>query len=222
MLAGRDYLKDLVAHLIKYTKVDDYDLRPIAGHLISRYDVQLERKDVELARQLYGKYVQLAKDDMDRMIRVLFKDFQLLSGKSKILEKTPVHAFYTITLQRIFPRSKICFIARDGRDVAASYMLNHREMKYDKRSMRYICGMYSRIRSIDATLSKMNSPGYYRIEYEDLVARPAAVVEQVFKFLDLPVSDRVLGALREVKATPSNWRQLPERMQRYVETCLAR
>jgi hypothetical protein len=219
-LAGRDYLRDLIAHLIRYTKVNDYDLKPVAGHLINRYAIKLEPSDLELANQLYGKYAQVAKEDTDKMIRILFKDFQLLSGKSKILEKTPMHAFYTVTLKRIFPQAKICFIARAGTDVAASYMLNHGDAKIDKRSIRYICGTYSRIRSIDAKLIKMNSPTYYRVQYEDLVTRPAAVVEEVFRFLDLPISDRVLSALREIKVPPSNWQLLPEQTRKYVEACL--
>jgi hypothetical protein len=219
-LAGRDYLRELIAHLIRYTKVSDFDLRPIAGHLIDRYDVALAPKDVELFRELYGKYLQIGRKDTDKMLRILFKDFQLLSHKDKILEKTPMHVFYTFTLKQIFPGAKICFIARDGRDVAASYMLNHGVKKDDKRSIHYICETYSRIRSIDAKLTKMNSAGYLRVEYEDLVARPAAVVEEVFRFLDLPLSSRVLNALREVEPTPSNWRHLPEHVRKYVDACL--
>ena len=219
-LTGRDYLNDLIVHLIRYTKVDHHDLRPIAGHLVNRYDVKLAPQDVELARKLYVKYRKMGRQDIDRMLRILFRDFQLLSGKSKILEKTPTHAFYTNTLKRIFPGAKICFIARDGRDVAASYMLNHHERKSDKRTIRYICKTYRRIRSIDETLSNMNSPGYHRVEYEDLISRPAAVIEEVFDFFDLPFSGRVLDALGEVERTPSNWQQLPERTRRYVEACL--
>jgi hypothetical protein len=183
--------------------------------------VTLAPKDVELARQLYRKYVDMGRRNTDTMIRILFKDFQLLSGKHKILEKTPTHAFYTNTLRRIFPGAKICFIARDGRDVAASYMLNHHDRKIDKRTVRYICKTYRRIRSIDETLSNMNSPGYYRVQYEDLVSRPAGVIKEVFDFFDLPFSGRVLDAMGEVEQTPSNWQQLPERTRRYVESCLA-
>jgi hypothetical protein len=221
-LTGRYYLQDLIAHLVRYTKVGTYDLRPIAGHLINRYEVALAPQDIELARQLHRKYVDMGKkEDLDRMLRILFKDFQLLSGKSKILEKTPTHAFYTKTLKRIFPGSKICFIARDGRDVAASYMLNHHDRKIDKKSIRYICRTYRRIRSIDETLSNMNSPGYYRVQYEDLVSAPDAVIKRVFEFFGLPLSERVLDALEEVEPTPSNWQQLPEQTRKYVDACLS-
>jgi hypothetical protein len=220
-LMGRDFLMELVSALIRYVKLNDYDLKPPAGkRLIDRYDVGLTNEDKKLACDLHEKYTCLSKENFDRMFRVLFKDFLLLSGKRRILEKTPIHALYIRTLKRIFPQAKICFIVRNGRDVAASYMLNFGERKIENRKIRRICKTHRRIQQVAEELRKMKDPAIYHVEYEDLVTRPFVVIEGAFKFLDLPFSDRVRNALAEVRPTPSNWRQLPKRKQLYVEACL--
>ena len=220
-LTGSDYLLELIPALLCYVKLKDYDLKLPAGkRLIDRYNVKLTSDDMKFARELHDKYTHLARENIDRMLRVLFKDFQLLSGKRKILEKTPIHALYVGTLKRIFPKTRICFIVRNGRDVAASYMLNFGEKKVHNRTIRHICRTHRRIQQIHEQLAATNDPAFHFIQYEDMIKQPLTVIEGVFNFLDLGVSDRVRRALVEVKPTRSNWQQLPKRKQIYVETCL--
>jgi hypothetical protein len=94
LILGTDPLKEIITRMIKHTHVNDYDLSCRNGPLIDRYSIVLTATDTKLAHELYHKYRLLAKIDIDRMTRVLFKDFQLLSGCEFFLEKTPAHAFY--------------------------------------------------------------------------------------------------------------------------------
>jgi hypothetical protein len=217
---GTDSLKELISGMMKHSKITDYDLDSRNGSLIDRYRVVLAPEDLKLSHELFHKYTRLATTDIDKMIRIMFKDFQLLGHGKKLLEKTPTHALYISTLRRLFPKAKICYIVRDGRDVAASLMLNFRKTRVDDRRIRDICRMQRRIQLIDQQLTRKGDPGYYRIEYEDLVTKPAAVIQSVFNFLDVPFTERVRDALGQIKPTPSKWRQLPSDRQKYVEACL--
>jgi hypothetical protein len=219
-LTGEDPLIQIIESMIRYAKLRGYELRPPGKRIIDRYNIKLTQEDVEIARELHSKYSRFRANQVDRLLRILFKDFQLIAGRSKILEKTPMHAFYISSLKRIFPKAKMCFVLRDGRDVAASYLLNYGERKWDSRVMRYICRTHKRVRLTDDKFDKTGNPGYYRIKYEELVARPTVVMADVFKFLELPWSDHIRTALSDVKATPSKWRQLPAAKQRSVVSWL--
>jgi Sulfotransferase family len=219
-LLRKDYLKELIPDLIKYAKVREIDLRPINSRVIEHHNVSLTPEEIDLAHGLWAKYRKIGKRHPEKLIRIMFKDFQLLSQKDKILEKTPAHAFSVVTLKRIFPRSKFCFISRNGRDVAASYMLNFRSKKTDNRTIRYICRTYTRIRSVDEKLSTTVGSSYYRVRYEELIARPTVVLREIFDFLELPFSPHVLSALSDVKSTSSKWELLPDRTKSYVDTRL--
>ena len=221
-LEGKDSFRDLIGDLIKYIKLPDYNLKPPGMSLISRYGVNITREEVKLQDQLFAKYTQLGRKDVDRTLRILFKDVQILSHTSRILEKTPLHALFISILKRVFPKAKICRIVRDGREVAASYMLNFGNRKIDDSAIKHICSYYRRVGLIDEQLTSTNEPGHYRVRYDELVARPVAVMEGVFDFVDLPFSDRVRRALAEIKPTESKWEQLPKSKQIYVEACLGR
>jgi hypothetical protein len=142
------------------------------------------------------------------MLRILFKDFQLLAAKDTVLEKTPAHALHIPTLQRIFPSAKICHIIRDGRHVAASYMLSYGRNKSDHKSIRHICSLHKRLRLIDEQLCRSKNPRYYGVVYEDFISSSLSVLTDLSTFLNLPLSESVLSAVKDVKPTPSNWSEL--------------
>jgi hypothetical protein len=131
-----------------------------------------------------------------------------------------LHALYILTLQRIFPEAKICHIIRDGRDVAASYLVNYGKERLNHKSIRHICNVYKRIRFVDEQIRKSKNPRYYNLKYEDFIRDPVISIEGVFKFLNLTLSDRVINALKDVKPTPSNWSKLPANIQKYIEHSL--
>jgi hypothetical protein len=217
---GRDPLKEALGYMLKLTRLT-YDLKARNKPFLDKNNRKLDEQEMTFVNKLSDKYRQMSRYEIDKMLRIIFKDFQLLSGKAVMLEKTPAHALYIPTLQRIFPGAKVCHIVRDGRHVAASYMLNYGQKKFDRKSMRHICRLHKRIRLIDERLRKSQNPRYYSITYEDFITSPARVLADLFKFLDLPLSESVLSAVKDVKPTPSNWSQLPSNAQKYVEGCLA-
>jgi hypothetical protein len=216
-ITGRDLLRQIIADMIRYTKLTHFDTKPSVP-LVDRYGMKITAEDMSLLDQLCYKYERM--NNIDTMIRVLFKDIQLLSGKAIVLEKTPMHALYIPVIQRLFPEARICHILRDGKQVAASYMLNYGQKKLSKRSVRYICTVHKCTRAIDERVRKSGNPKYYSLRYEDFIASPRNSVENVFHFLNLSVSESVLTSLRDIKPGPSNWERLPRETQTYVEDLL--
>lgn len=216
-IRGRDLLRRTILDIVRYTKLTHFDTKPSAA-LVDRYGMQVTPMEMRLVDQLCEKY---DRADIETVIPVLFKDIQLLSQKPKVLEKTPLHALYIPVLQRLFPEGKICHIIRDGRQVAASYMLNYGLEKLSKRAVRYICTLHKHTLEIDEQLRQSRDPKYYSVKYEEFIASPMDSIEAVFHFLSLPMSDTVLTSLRDIRQGPSNWDRLPAKARIYVEHLLA-
>ena len=217
-ISRRELLRRTLADIIRYTKLTHFDTKPSVP-LVDRYGIELTSNDMKFVDQLVDKYMRA--NNIDTMIRVLFKDIQLTSQKTRVLEKTPMHALYIPVIQRLFPEARICQILRDGRQVAASYILNYGQKKLNKRSVRYICAVHRCTWAIHERLSKSDNPKYYSLRYEDFVASPISNVEKVFHFLNLPLTESILTSLRDIREGPSNWERLPRKTQIYVEALLA-
>ena len=217
-IRGKDLLRRIILDIVRYTKLTHFDTKPSVS-LVERYGMQITPSDMRLVDQLCDKYDRT--DNIETIIRVLFKDIQLLSQKPKVLEKTPLHALYIPVLQRLFPEARICHIIRDGRQVAASYMFNYGLEKLSKRSVRYICTLHNCTRKIDDELRRSRNLKYYSLKYEEFIASPMDSIGGVFRFLGLPVSETVLTSLRDIRQGPSNWDRLPSKARIYVEHLLA-
>jgi Sulfotransferase family len=218
-ISGKDLLREIITGMIRYTKLTGYDIKPSIP-LVDRYGIEITPSDIAVLDKLCEKYKKTKPKEIDRLLRILLKDFQLLSQKGRILEKTPSHALYIPVIQRIFPDAKICHILRDGKGVASSYMLHYGEQNLKKRSIRYICRMHRYIWAIDKQIRKANNPRYYSLRYEDFLASPTTTVEGVFNFLNLPLSGSVQASLRDVRPGPSNWDRLPRETRMYVNALL--
>jgi hypothetical protein len=86
----------------------------------------------------------------------------------------------------LFPNSHLVFIVRDPRDVAASQT----ERKFD-RSVQEICKAWNRYTLNLARFVTAHPGAGHVIRYEDLVARPGAVIRSMFNFLPMEIDENV-------------------------------
>jgi hypothetical protein len=147
-ITGKDLLREIITGMIRYTKLTGYDTKPSVP-LVDRYGIKMLPSDINVLDKLCQKYRKTSPKEIDTLLRLMLKDIQLLSEKKRILEKTPLHALYIPVIQRVFPDAKICHILRDGKHVAASYMLHYGQKKLERRSIRYICRMHRSTMAVD-------------------------------------------------------------------------
>jgi hypothetical protein len=116
-------------------------------------------------------------------------------GKTRLAERTPLHALHTGLIGDIYPDGRIVHIIRDGRDVVRSLLAQQwgpenvaegaREWRAAIETARAGAGGSSR---------------YLEVRYEDLHADPAVRVEGLYRWLGLAVDDAILErALTEAK-----------------------
>jgi len=143
----------------------------------------------------------LESEDIDRSFATLIEGLlarqREKSGKPRIAEKTPDNIFFFRHLARIFPRSPLVHIVRDGRDVVASLL---RMEWYDA-----VTGERDRRTSDPAEAARYwvsavragrdaarHCPLYFEVRYEELVTRPEATLGRLFAFLGEELSSEVL------------------------------
>jgi hypothetical protein len=220
-LQRKDWLRDLVVSLVQHAKLPDFDLKP-RSTLVAVHNVALTPEEMELVGQLDRKYRRLAESDVDRTVRVMFRDFSLLAGMPQVLEKTPEHVFFLPAVFQIFPQARVCHIVRQGRAVAASWQKTFARRENSRADIRRICRQWARALQVDEQMRQSRPQGYLRVQYETLLAEPEQTLKEVLAFLEEPVTPAVLEAARQIRPTPSCWDRLAPETQRYIDACLAR
>lgn len=70
-----------------------------------------------------------------RFIRNEFEIYKIKSGKSILIEKTPINAFKIDLIYKVFPKAKFIHLIRDGRDVTRSIYREWIKRKYYTRKL---------------------------------------------------------------------------------------
>lgn len=110
-----------------------------------------------------------------------------ITNKSLWVDKTPDHGKHLDFISKIFPKSKIIHIIRDGRDVAASYKDKWKKVGF----YRALNDWVSYIRYIKWFSPKLNNR-YYEIRYEDLLNNPEKTLIDLLLFLEIEWEDNLL------------------------------
>jgi hypothetical protein len=87
---------------------------------------------------------------------------------------------------RLFPNSRLIYIARDPRDVVASQI----ERQFD-RSVEEICRAWNRYATNFEAFALAHPSAGHLIRYEDLVGRPEATIRSMFDFLPMEIDESV-------------------------------
>ena len=115
-------------------------------------------------------------------------------GKTRLAERTPLHALHTGLIGDIYPDGRIVHIIRDGRDVVRSLLAQQwgpENVADGAREWRA---------AIETARAGAHLDRYLEVRYEDLHADPAPRISGLYHWLGLPVDDAILErALAEAK-----------------------
>jgi hypothetical protein len=121
-----------------------------------------------------------------------------LSGKARIVEKTPLNVLVFTDLASLFPHAQFVHVVRDGRDVAASLL--ERAWK-DPRTGRLLpqcadsagAGRYwSQLASEGLSAERALGERILRLAYEDIVREPQLTLRRLLEFLGEPYAEEML------------------------------
>jgi Sulfotransferase family len=134
-------------------------------------------------------------------VTLLFDEVAAGRRKANAGDKTPDYCRYIPLLHGLFPRARFVDIVRDGRDVTLSML------RWAKTSPRgpvrspiwqespiAACALWwtDMVTIAAQGGARLGAGGYLRVRYEDLIARPEAVLKQVTAFLGLPFASETL------------------------------
>jgi hypothetical protein len=115
-------------------------------------------------------------------------------GKTRLAERTPLHALHTGLIGDIYPDGRIVHIVRDGRDVVRSLLAQQwgpENVADGAREWRA---------AIESARAGARGDRYLEVRYEDLHADPVARIPELYRWLELPVDDAIVEhALAEAK-----------------------
>lgn len=96
-------------------------------------------------------------------------------------DKTPFNAFGLREIARTFPDARFVYLARDGRDVVASYLEAGLYDAPEAAAMRWVRATRHCERMLARRPARMR-----KLRYEDIVRAPETVLGPLFQWLDLP------------------------------------
>ena len=107
-------------------------------------------------------------------------------------DKTPFYTLHVDILLKFFPKSKIIYITRDGRDVALSLM----ERSWGPNNI-YSCAKFWKnyIKQKKILNELLNSEKFLEVKYEELLETPEQELGRVYEFLDETYSQEEIQEL---------------------------
>jgi len=105
--------------------------------------------------------------------------------------KTPQYTESLDELWSLFPMTKVICVVRDIRDVVLSF-----KKKWNKSCLLAAQKWTQRMRSGVLSMESMPKDMCLIVRYEDLLDHPQQQVEAICRFLEVPVSDRMLNHTR--------------------------
>ena len=128
-----------------------------------------------------------------------FRAYARTQDKQRWGDKTPSYAEHVALLDRLWPDAQFIHVIRDGRDVALSVADLPKQLH--KHPASAAPSWARRVRHARAA-ARMGEKRYREVFYEDLVANPRDVLEQICNFLGVTFDPRMLdhanGALEHV------------------------
>lgn len=123
------------------------------------------------------------------IIETLHRIYATEHGKKRWGQKTPRLVRYGPLLKEAWPEARFIFMVRDPRSVVASLT------RSNVHRSNALYGARRWVRDCEAGLALERSwpESVLRIRYEDLVKSPAAELERICGFLDVPIEAGLLG-----------------------------
>ena len=173
---------------------------------------------------LYVQKIYHYEADIDRVLKSNFMDCveQHLNGIENPNQlwgiKNPKSIHMIPLWHNVFPKMKFIHVVRNGLDIAYSKNQGqfqcYKDLIYDRRIENVygqpgIILFWSRVNQLVAQYGETYlKDQYLRIRFEDLCLQPEVVVQEIFEFLDVSDSYKLVSAISEVsyRNTINRWR----------------
>lgn len=165
-----------------------------------------------------------------QFVSALYREYGRQRGKPLVGEKTPDYVSHLPRLHELFPAARFIHLVRDGRDVALSMLKWAKDGKGPSRSNLWqeaplaVSALWwerhVRKGRRDATAI---SAAYHEARYEEIVANPREVMEEIAAFLGLPFAEEMLASSSDegpahLRFVPQKSRQAPTQGMRNWRT----
>lgn len=192
--SGTTLLRAMLASHANLTGTNEFKLLPNLADLRRVFD------DFPEVRQAYKLTPAYIDSLFASLISDLFQPYIEQAGNLRLVEKTPHNVMASDVLTRLFPKSKMIHIIRDGRDVVCSLL----EMDWrgaDGQKLWYTgsvegAATYWR-QVVEAGLAQANGQQQCKsIHYESLISDPKKRMQKLVAWLGEDWDDAVLDAAR--------------------------
>ncbi|MBK7248361.1 MAG: sulfotransferase [Flavobacteriales bacterium] len=169
-----------------------------------RFQREKTRQEQGLWRQ--GAPLLYTEDEFYRGLRAIALDAyeRLLKqgpAATHVLDKHPSYALHLPLINRLFPHCRVLHIIRDGREVAVSMMSAKKRIGFGFGEIRGASRNWAtHVRAGMAGGDLLGPERYLEVRYEDLVARPGPVLQQVFRFAGLQLKDEDISRIARENA----------------------
>lgn len=221
-VSPRQRLQRLVEHMLAHAQLKTVPTLEPSDPVAQIYSLA-SGLDETLVSRYVEKYLNMI-GSAEKM-RILFKDFSILSGKPYVVEKTPGEELSIDKLLDIFPHAKLLHIYRDGRDVVASQLFTDNFYGQKRRKpWRKACQTWlSSTVSVKALPHALPPDRYLQIRYEEFVSDLSRFAELIFDFLGVPLANATLDKISDLRTQegPSHWeKDMTDHLRRKVSGCL--
>ena len=118
------------------------------------------------------------------VLDAVYSEYARQYGAKRWGDKSPIYTMHIDAIARAFPTSQFIHIIRDARDVALSMQQAYRGARFFYMDVYYsACSWKTRVEDALSSGSRLDRSRYFQLRYEDLVARPEAVIRDVCAFL---------------------------------------
>ncbi len=139
-----------------------------------------------------GLYKSLPQHDYASLVDAIGRAYGLLNGHRSWGDKTPHYITHVEVLHLLFPRSKMLYLVRDGRDVAMSLL----ERSWGPATIYTCAQQWQHENQPRPIFSLLRSRGLlHDIRYEDVLAEPHETLAGILSFLGQSFSEDVLDEL---------------------------
>lgn len=129
-------------------------------------------------------------------VRAVFGTYARWKGKDLYGDKTPAYVTKILTIAELLPESRFIHLVRDGRNVALAFL----NAPFGPRTIEEIALHWqARVMAGREAGERLGPTRYMEVQYEELVASAAEVLDRTCRWLDLPYTDSMLDHRESVK-----------------------
>jgi hypothetical protein len=140
-----------------------------------------------------------APPTLGSLIGTVLRAYARSHGKPRWGDKRPTYVRYLPDLMRLFPDAQFVHLIRDGRDCVGSL----KQMSWWKYDIAYAINTWARaVDNGHEAARRMPAGSYYELQYEHLVAAPAAELQSLCSFLDEPYDSSMIRPHEIASVTP--------------------